>query len=55
MSSKFYLQRTLTRDEETYYEAALLAASRYVVVLAEPGGGKLNSWRALQVSWAVRS
>lgn len=40
MSSKFYLQRTLTRDEETYNEAALLAASRYVVVLAEPGGGK---------------
>ncbi len=40
MSSKFYLRRTLTSDEETYNETTLLAASRYVVVLAEPGGGK---------------
>ncbi|MEP3847494.1 MAG: hypothetical protein ABJM43_19280 [Paracoccaceae bacterium] len=40
MSSKFYLHRTLTSAEETYNEVTLLAASRYVVVLAEPGGGK---------------
>jgi hypothetical protein len=40
MSSIHYLQRTLTSDEQTFSEATLLAASRYIVVLAEPGGGK---------------
>ncbi|MES9826859.1 MAG: hypothetical protein ABW201_01175 [Candidatus Thiodiazotropha sp.] len=40
MSSTFYLPRTLSSGEKTYTEAALLATSNYVVVLAEPGGGK---------------
>ncbi len=34
------LPRTLTRPGKAYSEADLLAASRYIVVLAEPGGGK---------------
>ncbi len=40
MSSTFYLSRKLSSSDNTYTEAALLAASNYVVVLAEPGGGK---------------
>jgi len=40
MSSTFYLPRSLSSSDKTYTEAALLAASNYVVVLAEPGGGK---------------
>jgi len=42
MSSTFYLPRNLSdnSDSKTYSETELLAASNYVVVLAEPGGGK---------------
>ena len=40
MSSTFYLPRSLSSNDNTYTEAGLLAASNYVVVLAEPGGGK---------------
>lgn len=40
MSSNFYLPRNLSSDDNTYTETGLLAASNYVVVLAEPGGGK---------------
>ena len=40
MSSTFYLPRSLSRDDKTYTEMELLSTSRYVVVLAEPGGGK---------------
>ncbi|NVK41582.1 MAG: hypothetical protein HWE39_10095 [Oceanospirillaceae bacterium] len=40
MSSTFYLPRRLSSNDEIYTEAVLLAASNYVVVLAEPGGGK---------------
>ena len=40
MSSTFYLPRSLSSDDKTYTETELLAASNYVVVLAEPGGGK---------------
>ena len=40
MSSTFYLPRSLSSSDETYTEAALLVASNYAVVLAEPGGGK---------------
>lgn len=40
MSSTFYLSRTLSGNDQSYTEAALLATSNYVVVLAEPGGGK---------------
>ena len=40
MSSEFYLPRTLQSKDKTYDETALLAASRFVIVLAEPGAGK---------------
>ena len=40
MSSTFYLPRRLASNDMTYTETELLAASSYVVVLAEPGGGK---------------
>jgi len=40
MSSTFYLPRTLSSKDSIYTEDTLLAASNYVVVLAEPGGGK---------------
>ncbi len=40
MSSTFYLPRRLSSSGETYTEQGLLAASSYLVVLAEPGGGK---------------
>ncbi|MBF56550.1 MAG: hypothetical protein CME80_02310 [Halomonas sp.] len=40
MNSAFYLPRQLVDDQGFYSESELLAASRYIVVLAEPGGGK---------------
>lgn len=40
MSATLYLSRRVIADEKTYTEAELLAASKYVVVLAEPGAGK---------------
>ena len=40
MTSEFYIHRTLYSDNKTYSEAALLEASRFLVVLAEPGAGK---------------
>ena len=40
MCSTFYLRRSLENKSKTYSETELLAASNYVVVLAEPGGGK---------------
>ncbi|WP_338322324.1 hypothetical protein [Vibrio campbellii] len=40
MCSKLYLQRRLSNENKTFSEVELLAASNYVVVLAEPGGGK---------------
>ncbi|MBA3006809.1 MAG: hypothetical protein KJ900_01605 [Proteobacteria bacterium] len=40
MSSTFYLPRSLSNNDRTYTETELLAASNYVVILAEPGGGK---------------
>lgn len=46
MNSIFYLPRKLLIDEKILNEEELLASSRYVIVLAEPGGGKtelLNS------------
>ena len=47
MSSSFYLQRTLTSHENSYSESGLLAASRYIVVLGEPGGGKTELMSSL--------
>ncbi|MEM9949474.1 MAG: hypothetical protein AAF810_25875, partial [Cyanobacteria bacterium P01_D01_bin.36] len=40
MCSTFYLPRSLVNNGKTYTETELIAASNYVVVLAEPGGGK---------------
>ena len=40
MNSTFYLPRSLSSDDNTFTEKDLLAVSNYIVVLAEPGGGK---------------
>ena len=40
MSTAFYLPRRLNDSVKLYTEEELLAASNFVVVLAEPGGGK---------------
>jgi cytidylate kinase len=40
MNSVFYLQRNLVSVDKTFTEAELLSTSNFVVVLAEPGGGK---------------
>jgi len=40
MNSTFYLPRKLLSSDRTYTEEALLTTSHYIVVLAEPGGGK---------------
>lgn len=40
MISTFYLPRCLSINGKKYTETELLATSNYVVVLAEPGGGK---------------
>lgn len=40
MSSTFYLSRSLSNNDKTYTETELLSTSNFVVVLAEPGGGK---------------
>lgn len=47
MSASFYLPRTLLDDNQTYSEAQLLAGPRFVVVLAEPGGGKTSLMESL--------
>lgn len=47
MNSDFYLYRTLYSDDKTYSEAELLAASRFIVVLAEPGAGKTRLMESL--------
>jgi predicted NACHT family NTPase len=47
MNSFFYLERNLTYDDRTYTEEELLATSKYIVVLAEPGGGKTELMKSL--------
>jgi hypothetical protein len=47
MSSSFYLPRTLFKDERAYSEAQLLAGTRFIVILAEPGGGKTSLMESL--------
>lgn len=47
MNSTLYLSRRLSSNGNTYSEPELLAASNYVVVLAEPGGGKTELMRSL--------
>ncbi|WP_433885434.1 hypothetical protein [Pseudomonas vranovensis] len=40
MNSNFYLPRKLSNNNDLFTEEALLTASNYVVILAEPGAGK---------------
>lgn len=47
MNSTFYLERTFTHGDKTYTESELLATSKYIVVLAEPGGGKTELMKSL--------
>ncbi len=47
MNSAFYLWRRLSNNDSVYTEEALLAASNYIVVLAEPGGGKTELMKSL--------
>ena len=47
MGSNFYLPRSLSSNDRTYTETELLATFNYVVVLAEPGGGKTELMRSL--------
>lgn len=47
MSTNFYLPRSLADNAKTYAETELLAASNYVIVLAEPGGGKTELMESL--------
>ena len=47
MCPTFYLPRNLSSKDKTYSETKLLAASNYIVVLAEPGGGKTELMKSL--------
>lgn len=47
MNQTFYLTRTLNADNKIYSEASLLAASRFIVILAEPGAGKTRLMESL--------
>lgn len=47
MNSDFYLPRSLSDHDKIYTEAELLTANTYVVVLAEPGGGKTELMKSL--------
>ncbi|MCF7419702.1 hypothetical protein [Escherichia coli] len=47
MNSTFYLERSFTHSDRAYTESELLTASKYIVVLAEPGGGKTELMKSL--------
>ncbi|TLF45107.1 hypothetical protein FEI13_18395 [Halomonas urmiana] len=47
MSVTFYLHRNLSAGDKIFSETALLAASRLIVVLAEPGAGKTRLLESL--------
>lgn len=47
MNSTFYLPRKLSSNGNIYTEAELLAASSYIIVLAEPGAGKTELMKSL--------
>lgn len=47
MNSTFYLERSFTHSNRAYTESELLATSKYIVVLAEPGGGKTELMKSL--------
>ena len=54
MNQVLYLKRTLFSDEKRYTETDLLAASKYIVVLAEPGAGKTDLIKSLAKQLAVK-
>lgn len=47
MCLQFYLQRRLSSETRTFSESELLATSKCIVVLAEPGGGKTGLLKSL--------
>ncbi|CAK2397585.1 ATP-binding protein [Vibrio crassostreae] len=47
MCLQFYLQRRLSSETKTFSESELLATSKCIVVLAEPGGGKTELLKSL--------
>ncbi|PHM27623.1 hypothetical protein [Xenorhabdus budapestensis] len=49
MNPEFYLPRTLYSDNIFYNESELLASSNFIVVLAEPGGGKTRLLNSLAI------
>ncbi|MBB3440937.1 hypothetical protein [Rhizobium sp. BK379] len=53
MIDSFYLPRKLFDDQKIYSEIALLSASKYIVVLAEPGGGKTELLKSLSRQLSV--
>ncbi|MDP3517741.1 MAG: hypothetical protein Q8S94_11305 [Pseudohongiella sp.] len=55
MKHSLYLPRKLACDDETYTEVELLDAARYVVVLAEPGGGKTELMKSLAQHLGTRT
>ncbi len=46
-SLSIYLERHLTDGERTLTETELLQASNWILILAEPGGGKTELMRSL--------
>ena len=54
MNQPLYLKRTLFSDDQRYTEADLLQASKYIVVLAEPGAGKTELIKSLAKQLAVK-
>lgn len=55
MNSPFYLPRMLRVDDRIYSEALLLAASRFIVLLAEPGAGKSRLMESLAHQLGTKS
>ncbi|MBD9427633.1 hypothetical protein IB232_20035 [Pseudomonas sp. PDM15] len=53
MNSTFYIPRRLSDTNIEYTEESLLDSSNYIVVLAEPGGGKTELMRSLALKLGV--
>lgn len=47
MRSRLYIPRRLSSNDRIYTEETLLTASHYIVILAEPGGGKTDLLNSL--------
>ncbi|MBU2893955.1 ATP-binding protein [Colwellia sp. D2M02] len=54
MNQPLYLKRTLVSDDQRYTEASLLKASKYIIVLAEPGAGKTELIKSLAKQLTVK-